>query len=614
MCGICGFNFEDKSLLKKMCDLIKHRGPDDEGYYVDSNISIGIRRLSIIDLDTGHQPQYNEDKTIWIIFNGEIYNFLDLKKDLLEKGHIFYTKSDTEIIIHAYEEWGLNCFDRLRGAFAISIYNSNTHELILARDPMGLKPLYYYFDETMFIFASEIKCILLHKIQKELDINALNHYISLNYAYNNKTLFKNISKVPPSSYLVLNLNQNEFEINKYWNLDFSMSNIKSEETLANELRKLLEESIKIRLISDVPLGAFLSGGIDSSSVVALMSKFMQDPVKTFSIGFEKGAPVNETKYAKIVSEAFGTEHTELLIKSDCYNIIPELTWHYDDLISDPAIIPVYFMSKYAKDKITVALTGDGADEIFAGYEQNYWLTRKNYFKLIPKPLLYPIKKLYKFIPSHKMQIAFAALYSSVTDKDSFFKPLLIVKDIEKKTIFTYKVDSVQAQLEENLIEGLDRINQYINYDLFHQLPNLYNMKTDKMSMAASLEARAPLLDKEIVKWAAKIPTNLKLKGTTEKYILRLAMKDLLPSDILNRKKLGFGTPIKLWLETGMKESSGDLLEKLEKRNNIINPKYVKKVKNNRFSILYQYRVWNLMMFEIWYETFMENDGLKPIKY
>ena len=552
-----------------MSDLIIHRGPDDWGYYTNSKVSLGIRRLSIIDLKSGHQPQHNENEDIWIVFNGEIYNFKDLRTDLEGKGHTFYTKSDTEVIIHSYEEWGEDCVKKLRGQFAFCIYDSRNEILFLARDHLGLKPLYYCFDGDKFIFGSEIKCLLCHNIIREVDNKAFNIYLSLGYVAFNQTLFKGIFKIPASSYLTFDLKKKGFKIKKYWSINFEVNPHKTEQDLANELKKLLAESIKLRLISDVPLGAFLSGGIDSSTVVALMSQFKDDPIKTFSIGFEKGAPTNELKYAKIVSEFFNTDHEEIIIKSTCYDIIPQLVWHFDDLISDLAIIPTYFMSKSAKEKITVALTGDGADEIFAGYAKTYWLYGKKYYRFIPKILVKKLLRFYNNIPFQKLQIILASLNSAIAEEDRYFRPLLRIKDIEKSLITPFKPESVRSQLNNTLISGLDLINQYINYDINYQLPNLYNMKVDKMSMAASLEARIPFLDIKIVEWASQIPTKLKLNGNIEKYILRVVMKNVLPPQILNRKKLGFGTPLNLWLQTGMREISEEILERLEQRKSFL---------------------------------------------
>lgn len=614
MCGICGFNFDNKSLLKEMCSLIIHRGPDDEGYYTDSEVSIGMRRLSIIDLNTGRQPQHNEDENIWIVFNGEIYNFQELAKQLEKIGHIFSTKSDTEVIIHAYEEWGEECVKKLRGQFAFCIYDSVKNLLFIARDHIGLKPLYYYFDGTRFIFSSAIKSIFLHGIERKVDKRAFSLYLSFKYVPFNSTLFKNIFKVPPASYLLFDLKSKSFRIKKYWTLDFVVKEHKSVDILAKELRNLIEESVKLRLISDVPLGAFLSGGIDSSSIVGVMSKLIEEPVKTFSIGFEEGAPVNETKVAKSVSDYYGTDHTEITVKSTCYEILPNLVWHLDDLISDAAIVPVHLMALDAKNKITVALTGDGADEVFAGYSIYYKDKRFDLFKFLPNGLLNSMMKFYDFIPSYSMRIGLSYLNQSKTEEDQFFRAVLLTSDKEKSKIVPFQTENMIQLIKNTFLKDRNVITQFINWDLNYQLPSQYNMKSDKMTMAASLEARVPFLDREIVSWASTVPSDLKLKGNIEKYILRLAMKDILPPEILNRKKLGFGTPINLWLKTGLKEFSGELLERLQKRQQIIRPDYVKKLKRGRNNKFLAGRIWNLLMFELWYETFIENDGSKPINF
>lgn len=611
MCGICGFNYDDQILLKKMCEIMVHRGPDDVGYFNDTKVSIGMRRLSIIDLDTGHQPQHNENNDIWIVFNGEIYNYKELRNNLESKNHHFYTKSDTETIIHAYEEWGEKCLSYFRGAFAFCIYDSRKNILFLARDRIGLKPLYYYFDGNVFIFASEIKSILCHNVAKILNLNAFNFYLSLGYVPTKETLLKGINKVISSNYLIFNLNDKNLEIKKYFTINFSIINNKSEKVLAKELRELLEDSVKIRLVSDVPLGAFLSGGLDSSTIVALMSKFVEKPVKTFSIRFEEGAPLNETKYAKIVANYFNTDHKEILLKSDSCHIIPKLIWHLDDLIADPAILPIYILSIFARKNVKVILTGDGSDELFAGYSV-YYKSRMRYLRFVPNFSTILIKKYNKYINSQTLRTFLSFLKR--TDEDRYYRSLITFLDEEKSFFIPFETEKVENYIMNASQKGLDFINKQVNWDLNNQLPNQYNMKTDKMSMAASLEARIPFLDHKIVTWASTIPPDLKLKGSIEKYILRLAVKDLLPTNILNRKKVGFSTPINLWLQTSLKQTSDDILLNLEKRKNLINSNYINKIRKHRLNKIFQRQVWNLFMFEIWYETFIENDDLKPIKF
>jgi len=367
------------------------------------------------------------------------------------------------------------------------------------------------------------------------------------------------------------------------------------------------------MISDVPLGAFLSGGLDSSSIVALMSRYSEKPIKTFSLGFKDGVAIDETKYSKFIADYFNTDHTEIIVDTSFKNEIMNLIWHFDDLINDLAMIWVNFLARNAKERVTVALTGDGADEVFGGYFSDYMVNRYHFLNYIPKLTYKSLMKFYKYIPSQKARIALAYFKMSDSEENICFRSILQVPDEEKSEILKFKPQNVRKAMKERFIKELDYINQFINWDLSYQLPNLYNMKTDKSTMAASLEARVPFLDKEIVEWAATIPTHMKLKNNIEKYILRLALKDVLPKEILKRKKYGFGTPANYWLKNELKELSGEILEKLEKRKAFINSHYVKKVRKNRTNGIYVNRVLNLIMFELWYETFFDNNGFKPIK-
>jgi len=340
MSGISGFNSENISLLKKMLDLIKHRGFDAEKYYTDSVVSLGIRISKIRNKQLNIQPSHNEDETIWIICDGEIYNSSEIRKDLEIKGHRFSTDLGSEVIIHAYEEWNEDCFRKLRGAFCFCIYDKNKNILVLARDHIGIKTLYYFYDENNFIFGSELKTILCHDIQKILNISAYNLYLSLGYVPNENTLINGIKKVPSSSYLIFNLKSKDLEVKRYWDFLFNIKKGRNEDLLAKELRKLIFESIKVRLKDDVPIGAFLSGGIDSTAVVGALDNLVDKPITTFSLGFKEGAPVNETRYAKMVAEYFDTDHIELIFDLDFYEEIPKIIWHNDDLFADAAIIPM----------------------------------------------------------------------------------------------------------------------------------------------------------------------------------------------------------------------------------------------------------------------------------
>ena len=550
---------------------------------------------------------------MWLIFNGEIYNFKLIKNQLEKCGHQFYTESDTEVVIHAYEQWGLKAFKKFRGPFAFCLYDSTKEMLYLVRDRIGLKPLYYYFDGEMFIFGSEIKSLLCHEIKRELELKALNLYLSLKFVPFNITLFKKIYKVPSSSYLEFNLKERKIKIEKYHELEFCISTDKTESELAKELRNIVEESIKIRLISDVPLGAFLSGGIDSTSVVGIMSKFLIEPVKTFSVVFEKGIKVDESKYSRLVAEHFKTDHTEITLESSYYQVLPHLIWYLDDLIADPAIIPVHYMAKLAKKEISVALTGDGADEVFAGYSVYYNSNLSRLSNYMPNYFLKSFMSFYDYIPSFKIRMALSFFHDSKNENARYIRAILNIPDNEMSNVVSFQNYNVKDLIMSTFIENLNIVNQFTNWELNYQLPNYYNMKADKMSMSASLEARTPFLDQEIIKWASRIPPELKLKNNIEKYILRLAMKDIIPREILKRKKQGFGTPVSLWLKKGLKKISYDLFKNLEKRKNIINPEFIKKIRRNRSNRYFEMISWTLLSFELWYETFIEGNGLNPIK-
>jgi len=611
MSGICGFNRENKNLLKLMLGSIKHRGLDDEGLYLDTDLSIGIR-IAILRSSTSKQPIHNENEDITLVCDGEIYNFLELKTDLEKKGHNFNTDISSEIIIHAYEEWGEECFDKLRGVFSLCLYDSRKHLLILARDHIGIRTLYYFFDGEIFIFGSEIKCLFHHNIKREIYKEGFSQYLSLRYVPFDKTLFKGIKRVPNSSYLKFDLRTKQLEIKRYWDFIINVNKEKSEAQFIQELKNLIINSVKVRLVKDMPIGAFLSGGIDSSLVVGVLSSLIDKPIKTFSVRFEEGAPVNETKLAQIVAERNGTDHTELLIKSDIVDVIPNISWYNDDLFADAAIIPLYLMGKQAKEHLNLVFTGDGADEVFAGYSVYYRGQYIKYPKFLPRTVINLSKKFNNYIPFQRFRMGINYLDSTKSLHDQYMRGIFTISDLEKNNVIPYKAQKVEPLIRKTFQKDLAVVNQFTKWDLKYQLPSQYNVKADRALSAASLTGRIPLLDRDIVAWSLTIPSNLKLKGNIEKYILRMAMKDYVPSEIIKRKKLGFSTPINLWLNKGLREISGELLDRLSKRSKLIKPKYVKTVKKRRLNRLFESQAWNLIMFELWYETFIENDGLNPI--
>jgi asparagine synthase (glutamine-hydrolysing) len=549
-----------------------------------------------------------------LVCDGEIYNYDDLKIDLEKSGHHFNTNLNSEVIVHSYEQWGVECFDRLRGVFSICIYDKSKELLILARDHLGIKTLYYYSDGDKFIFGSEIKAILCYDIKRELDLNSFSIYLSLGYVSTNNTLIKNIKKIPPSSFLIFDLNEKDEKIQNYWNIVFNKKKKKNEHQIAKELKLLILESINIRIKDQIPVGAFLSGGIDSSAVVGALRNLIDGPINTYSVSFDEGAPVNESKFAKIVADYNDTNHKEIYLKSNFYDKLPKLIWHNDDLFSDAAIIPVYFLSKAAAKDVNYVFTGDGADEVFAGYSQRYRAQTFNFFKFIPSNLISMGMKFYKFIPYSRIRISLAYIEQSKSIEDIYIRNLFDgMSDKEKERVLPFKSVNVKELIESSFENELDIIHQLTRWDLKYQLPNLYNVKADRAISAASLTGRIPLLDKKIVSWSLSVPSNLKLKNSIEKYILRKAIKDFVPPQILKRRKLGFGTPVNFWLKTVLKEISEQYLENLRKRKFLIAPEYVKTIIKKRHKKLYEFRAWNLLMFELWYETYIEGNGTKPIQ-
>jgi len=559
MCGIVGiFGFTDKHLLFQMNNMIKHRGPDDYGYYIDDKICLGNRRLSIIDLKKGKQPIHNEDKTIWITFNGEIYNFNELKEKI-QKNHKFYTNTDTETILHVYEEFGENFVKYLNGMFSFALWDSNKKTLFLVRDRIGIKPLYYTIIDGYILFSSEIKSLLQYKeLERKIDFQSLYNYLSFRYVPGNKTILENIYRLEPGCMLICKLKKEKIEIKKkrYWSLNFDVKH-NTKEFYINKIRKMLQTSVEMRLISDVKLGAYLSGGIDSSSVVAFMAKSLKDPVKTFTVGF--GEETDELKYAKIISETFGTDHKELVV--EVKNVPKELkniVWYLDEPVADPAAIPTYFMSKVTKRYVTVLLTGEGADEQFAGYYQRYSLMSK------------------KFLPFKKL--IYKRLVSTFTERSKRHA-------IKLKNLKTFKthIDFIKAEMPTYKFEMTD------------WLPNDLLLKVDRMTMAHSLEARVPYLDHNFVQFNLSIPMRFKIRKGTEKYILKEALKDILPKSIIERRKHSFSVPLSKWFK---KEN---LLEPLY-NSEFFKKEYIEKIKNKKPRQLY-----SMLIFELWYRIFILNE-------
>jgi asparagine synthase (glutamine-hydrolysing) len=633
MCGIAGIidtsSTPESPLIESMCRVMTHRGPDGEGYYINGPIALGHRRLSIIDLQSGSQPMSNEDGTIWITYNGEIYNFFELKKELITKGHRFKTKSDTETIIHAYEEYGVRCVDRLRGMFAFGIWDGRKGMLFLARDRVGKKPLYYYSDGKRFIFASELKAILQHRdIQRTLNPDALIDYLIYHYIPFPETIFKDIYKLSPGHFMTVTIEpikptqltqptKLNVQINQYWDVQYEPDHSLSEQEWAEALMEKLKEAVSIRLISDVPLGAFLSGGIDSSTVVALMSIVQNTPVKTFSIGF-KEEDFSEVKYAREIARQFSTDHHEMVVEPDAIDVLPRLAWEFDEPFADASAIPTYYVSKMAREHVTVILSGDGGDETFAGYKRYQWARDMHRYDWLPCYL----RKIFFGIPSLLLPdgIKGKGMLRHLS-KDPFeryaglntFNEPHYIKNLLNREILEIARQNGRYNDYQFLRRFYDRCNvndyltriQYI--DIKTYLAEDILTKVDRASMLCSLETRAPLLDHEVIELVARMPSSLKIKNGETKYILKRVMEDIIPKNILYREKMGFGVPLVHWFKRDLTGYAREiLLSKEMKETGIFNLGYIQQMlrQHQKRGRDLSARIWALLFFAHWFRNWM----------
>ncbi len=611
MCGIAGFNFEDRELVRKMIREIEHRGPDGSGYYTDENVSLGHVRLSIIDLSKkGRQPMSNEDQDIWITYNGEIYNYIELR-DELEK-HEFRSNTDTEVIIHAYEEYGLDFLNKLRGMFALAIYDSSRNVLILARDNVGKKPLYYYFDGEHFIFSSEIKAILKHDIPKKVNREALLSFLAFQYTIGEQTMFDGIKKLSGGHYLIFNLKNRNLKIGKYWDVKEEIIQGKKDCYFINRLRELLEESAELRLRSDVPVGAFLSGGIDSSTSVAFARDKVEYDFHTFSMGFEY---FSELDYARKVAEHLKTNHHEIIItEKDVIENFNRITWHFDEPVGDAAIIANYFLSKEARKYVKVVLAGEAGDELFAGYG-NYKTNLKYFVDLrMPRVIRQMIGKCVNMLPLRisgnpwlNRNIRRAYFFANA---DLIKAHLYTTRGMSDHEIMWLLGKREDFNVYKNAVvpRGIKNpLNMMLALDLKNLLAEKYLMKADKATMANGVEERLVLMDKKIVEFSYKIPPNLKIRNRRGKWILRKAGELKLPKEILWRKKQGFGVPIHEWIKGELREYmlqqlEGEFLRKKFDRKAL---RYiVERIKRNKVENYHHASVvWSLFALETWYDVF-----------
>jgi asparagine synthase (glutamine-hydrolysing) len=618
MCGIAGivyFNNErivEEYLLKKMTDSIIHRGPDDEGFYIHKNIGLGFRRLSIIDLNTGHQPLSNEDSTVWIVFNGEIYNFPELRDRLMKMGHIFKTKTDTEAIIHLYEQYGVNCLQYLRGMFAFVIYDQRQNIMFCARDRFGIKPFYYYVDSEKFIFGSEIKAILqVAEVDNSINLKALDDYFAYGYILGNKSIYQNIFKLQPANYLEFNTNNYKFlESKSYWDFAFVPDYTKTEDQWNEEIFETFSEVVKMRMISDVPLGAFLSGGIDSSSVVAFMAKNSNIRIKTFSIGF-KEKKYNELDYAREVARRYNTEHYEQIIEPESIDLIPKLVRAFDEPYADSSAIPTYYVSKFAREHVTVALSGDGGDELFAGYDSYSRLNSVHKTKFFPDSFNKAIfQSLYQICPN-SLRIKKVLFYLSKSDNE-LGPNCTVWNHFERKKLFQNEIGKVLLKYKSedyknniiNTSRSADFISKLQELDLRTYMVDDILTKVDRVSMQNSLEVRVPLLDHKFAELTFKIPSQLKYQGGLKKYIFRKTMQPFLPENVINHKKQGFSVPLKNWFRKDLNQFINDRLINNSYISNYIDIKNLKKViRNSEVGDRdLSNQLWSLLFLECWLEN------------
>jgi asparagine synthase (glutamine-hydrolysing) len=627
MCGIVGISGPElmentaaaRELIERMLGVVEHRGPDDKGHHIETGVAMGMRRLAIIDLSAGRQPISNEDGSIWIVFNGEIYNYRELRELLLARGHKLRTRTDTETIVHLYEDEGERCVERLRGMFAFAIWDRRERRLFMARDRVGKKPLHYTLIGRTLVFGSEIKSLLQHPgVKREVNPQAISDFLSFGYVPDPATAFNGISKLPPGH--TLTFKDGLIRTRRYWDFDYFGDSAAQglrepeapEEDYVERLRELIAESVRARLESDVPLGAFLSGGIDSSLVVAMMAREMK--VKTFSIGFSD-AGFDELRYARIAARHFGADHHEFVVTPDVCRLVEEIVWHHDEPFADVSSVPTYVVSKMAREYVTVALSGDGGDEVFGGYERYVVDQRRQRYERLPAFLRRALLRASRALPQgaygkrflRNIALEPAARYvDSVThfDRDS--------------QIDLFSVDARRALAGYDPAERFERtfaapasrsgLDHLLYLDSKTYLPGDILVKVDRMSMANSLETRAPLLDHRLIEFAQTIPASLKLRGLETKYILKRAAAGLIPDEIINRPKQGFDVPIRRWFNRELREMLDDTLNdrRARERGDFNHRAVLAILDEHRRGVRdHSRQLWSLLVLELWRRAFID---------
>jgi asparagine synthase (glutamine-hydrolysing) len=634
MCGIAGrYNFRtgrpvEPDIVAGMCDLIAHRGPDESGVLVDGAVGLGHRRLSIIDLTpTGRQPMTTPDGLVTIVFNGEIYNFPELRQDLEARGYRFRGRSDTEILLTAYVEFGVECLPRLRGMFAFAIWDARDRSLFIARDRVGKKPLHYRIDQDGIAFASEAKAFFAEaSFTASPNLEAISHYLSYQYVPSPLSAFEGVRKLPPAHYL--RVRDGAVDVRRYWRLRYTPKRQLTEAAAADELLERLSDAVKVRLLSDVPLGAFLSGGVDSSTIVALMARHSSGRVKTYSIGFDE-KDYDELPYARLVAQRYGTDHHELIVRPEAAAIIPKLVWHYDEPYADESAVPTYYLSQFTRQHVTVALNGDAGDENFSGYSRYGERPQAALLERLPAPARRAMARVMGKLAGAATGGVLARgerwLDRSLqSPEERYARRLMHFTPELKGRLCTGELAEVAARHDSTRIlldafaesDAPELIDAMMDVDVNHYLPDCLLVKVDIATMAHGLEGRSPLLDHTLMEFAATLPASLKRQGANGKIVLRRAARGLLPAEVLDRRKMGFGVPLDHWFRSALRDMSGDLLlTGSGASRGLFDPAFVRHMLDEHVAgtARWEDQLWNLLMLEQWFRTFIDSRPARPAR-
>jgi asparagine synthase (glutamine-hydrolysing) len=624
MCGIAGrLNYAsgapvDPGALRSMARLLAHRGPDGEGVWSADEVGLAHRRLAIIDLsEAAAQPMASADGAIWITFNGEIYNFQDVRRELEGHGASFRSQSDTEVIIAAYQQWDVGCLERLRGMFAFAIWDGRRQRLLLARDRLGMKPLWYRTDADGIAFASEAKAFLAERAYvPDVDPEGISQYLTYQYVPAPASAFRSVRKLPPAHFLLVE--NGKLDIRRYWRLRYEPKRRIREAAAADELVARLREAVRLRLVSDVPLGAFLSGGLDSSAVVALMAQETNRPVKTFSIGFDE-PEYDELPYARMVAERYGTDHREFVVRPDAIQLLPKIVWHYGEPFADSSAIPTYCLAEHTRQHVTVALNGDGGDESFAGYERYLAHVAAGRADHLPRPLRQVLAALTRRLGGHSMKwtkgVQLLAAYDVPRERRYAYGLMHFQPELKAELCTPEFLASAGGRDETDVIleayarsDASDFLDRTLDVDVNRYLPDDLLVKVDAATMAHGLEARSPLLDHPFMEFAASLPPELKLHGLVKKYIFKHAVAGLLPDVLINRRKMGFGVPIDHWFRGELGGFASDvLLSRASIERGYFRPEVVRRLLEEHVAGIraWHYQLWNLLVLELWHRAFID---------